>query len=154
MNTRLQVEHCVSEMVSGLDLIEWMIKIAEGKELLPQNKIKISGHAIECRITAEDPKSFVPSPGKITKYVAPAGRNVRMESHIYQGYNVPPFYDSMIGKLVVYDNNRDRAISKMKVALDELIVGGIKTTRDFHLQMMNNVDFLNNNYDTNYLAKH
>lgn len=77
-----------------------------------------------------------------------------MESHIYQGYNVPPFYDSMIGKLVVYDNNRDRAISKMKVALDELIVGGIKTTRDFHLQMMNNVDFLNNNYDTNYLAKH
>lgn len=154
MNTRLQVEHCVSEMVSGLDLIEWMIKIAEGKELLPQNKIKISGHAIECRITAEDPKSFVPSPGKITKYVAPAGRNVRMESHIYQGYNVPPFYDSMIGKLVVYDNNRDRAISKMKVALDELIIGGIKTTRDFHLQMMNNVDFLNNNYDTNYLAKH
>ena len=154
MNTRLQVEHCVSEMVSGLDLIEWMIRIAQGEKLLPQNGIKLSGHAIECRITAEDPKSFVPSPGKITKYVAPGGRNVRMDSHIFEGYSVPPFYDSMIGKLIVYDKNRERAIAKMRVALDELIVQGIKTTRDFHRLMMDNKDFLTNNYDTNYLSRH
>lgn len=154
MNTRLQVEHCVSEMVSGLDLIEWMIRIAQGEKLLPQSEIKLSGHALECRITAEDPKSFVPSPGKITKYVAPGGRNVRMDSHIFEGYSVPPFYDSMIGKLITYDKNRDRAIAKMRVALDELIVQGIKTTRDFHRLMMDNKDFLTNNYDTNYLSKH
>ena len=154
MNTRLQVEHTVSEMRSGLDLIEWMIRIAQGEKLLPQSEIKFSGHALECRITAEDSKSFMPNPGKITKYVAPGGRNVRMDSHVYEGYSVPPYYDSMIGKLIVYDKDRARAIAKMKVALDELIIGGIKSTRDFHLRMMNNPDFVDNNYDTNYLAKH
>ena len=154
MNTRLQVEHCVSEMCSGLDLIEWMIRIAQGEKLLDQKDIKLSGHAIECRITAEDPKSFTPNPGKITKYVAPGGRNVRMDSHIYEGYSVPPYYDSMIGKLIVHDTNRDKAIAKMKVALDELIIQGIKTTKDFHIGMMNNDDFVNNLYDTNYLSKH
>lgn len=154
MNTRLQVEHTVSEMRSGLDLIEWMIRIAQGEKLLPQSEIKFSGHALECRITAEDSKSFMPNPGKITKYVAPGGRNVRMDSHVYEGYSVPPYYDSMIGKLIVYDKDRARAIAKMKVALNELIIGGIKSTRDFHLRMMNNPDFVDNNYDTNYLAKH
>lgn len=154
MNTRLQVEHCVSEMVSGLDLIEWMIRIAQGEKLPPQSEIKLSGHAIECRIAAEDPKSFMPNPGKITKFVAPGGRNVRLDSHIYEGYTIPPYYDSMIGKLIVYENDRDRAIAKMKIALDELIVGGIRTTRDFHIQMMQNPDFISNHYDTNYLAKH
>lgn len=154
MNTRLQVEHCVSEMVSGLDLIEWMIRIAQGEKLLDQSEIKLSGHAIECRITAEDPKSFTPSPGKILKYTAPGGRNVRMDSHIYQNYSVPPFYDSMIGKLIAYDTTRDRAIAKMKVALRQLRISGIKTTRDFHIKMMENADFINNNYDTNYLSTH
>ena len=154
MNTRLQVEHCVSEMVSGIDIIEQMIKVAEGYALPSQESIKLRGHSIECRITAEDPKSFVPSPGKLARYVSPAGRNVRMESHCYQGYSVPPYYDSMIGKLVVWAEDRNRAIAKMKVALNELIVGGIKTTRDFHLKMMDNPDFLNNHYDTNYLARH
>ncbi|NDJ26704.1 acetyl-CoA carboxylase biotin carboxylase subunit [Campylobacter sp. MIT 12-8780] len=154
MNTRLQVEHCVSEMISGVDIIEQMIKVAEGYALPAQETIKLRGHSIECRITAEDPKSFVPSPGKITKYVPPAGRNVRMESHCYQGYSVPPYYDSMIGKLVVWGEDRNRAIAKMKVALDELIVSGIKTTRDFHSAMMENPDFLNNTFDTNYLARH
>ena len=154
MNTRLQVEHCVSEMVSGLDLIEWMIRIAQGEALLTQDSFTCKGHALECRITAEDPKSFAPSPGKITKYVAPGGRNVRMDSHIYEGYSVPPFYDSMIGKLIVYDTDRTRAIAKMKVALDELIISGIKTTTSFHRAMMENSDFINNNYDTNYLSKH
>lgn len=154
MNTRLQVEHCVSEMCSGLDLIEWMIRISQGERLPEQKDIKLSGHSIECRITAEDPKSFTPNPGKITKYVAPGGRNVRMDSHVYEGYSVPPYYDSMIGKLIVYDIDRNRAIAKMKVALDELIIQGIKTTKDFHMNMMNNDDFINNLYDTNYLAKH
>ncbi|MGG7073913.1 acetyl-CoA carboxylase biotin carboxylase subunit [Campylobacter sp. 9BO] len=154
MNTRLQVEHCVSEMVSGLDIIEWMIRVAEGESLPSQESIKLNGHAIECRITAEDPKSFTPSPGEITKYVAPAGRNVRMESHVYQGYSVPPYYDSMIGKLVVWDEDRNKAIQKMHVALEQLVVSGIKTTRDFHINMMKNKDFLTNNYDTNYLSKH
>lgn len=154
MNTRLQVEHCVSEMVSGVDIIEQMIKVAEGYALPSQESIKLRGHSIECRITAEDPKSFVPSPGKLTRYVSPAGRNVRMESHCYQGYSVPPYYDSMIGKLVVWGEDRNRAIAKMKVALNELIVRGIKTTRDFHINMMDNPDFINNNFDTNYLARH
>ena len=154
LNTRLQVEHCVSEMCSGLDLIEWMIRISQGERLPEQKDIKLSGHSIECRITAEDPKSFTPNPGKITKYVAPGGRNVRMDSHVYEGYSVPPYYDSMIGKLIVYDIDRNRAIAKMKVALDELIIQGIKTTKDFHINMMNNDDFINNLYDTNYLAKH
>ncbi|MDL0095171.1 acetyl-CoA carboxylase biotin carboxylase subunit [Campylobacter vicugnae] len=154
MNTRLQVEHCVSEMCSGLDLIEWMIRIAQGEKLLDQSQIKLEGHAIECRITAEDPKSFTPNPGKITKYVAPGGRNVRMDSHVYEGYSVPPYYDSMIGKLIVHDTDRNKAIAKMKVALDQLIIQGIKTTKDFHIGMMNNDDFINNLYDTNYLAKH
>lgn len=154
MNTRLQVEHCVSEMVSGVDIIEQMIKVAEGYALPSQESIKLRGHSIECRITAEDPKSFVPSPGKLTRYVPPAGRNVRMESHCYQGYSVPPYYDSMIGKLVVWGEDRNRAIAKMKVALNELIVRGIKTTRDFHINMMDNPDFINNSFDTNYLARH
>lgn len=154
MNTRLQVEHCVSEMVSGLDLVEWMIRIAQGEKLLSQDEINLSGHALECRITAEDPKSFVPNPGKITKYIAPGGRNVRMDSHIYEGYSVPPYYDSMIGKLIVYEKNRNKAIAKMRVALDELVIQGIKTTKDFHRTMMDNLDFINNNYDTNYLSKH
>ncbi|ANE36458.1 acetyl-CoA carboxylase, biotin carboxylase [Campylobacter iguaniorum] len=154
MNTRLQVEHCVSEMCSGLDLIEWMIRIAQGEKLLSQDEINLKGHAIECRITAEDPKSFTPNPGKITKYIVPGGRNVRMDSHVYEGYSVPPYYDSMIGKLIVYDKDRTRAIAKMKVALDELVIQGIKTTKDFHLNMMDNSDFINNLYDTNYLSKH
>ena len=154
MNTRLQVEHCVSEMVSGLDIVEWMIRVAQGEKLPSQESIEFKGHALECRITAEDPKTFTPCPGKITKYVCPGGRNVRMDSHIYQDYSIPPFYDSMIGKLIVWDTDRNRAIHKMKVALEQLVVHGIKTTRDFHIAMMENPDFINNNYDTNYLSRH
>ena len=131
-----------------------MIRVAQGEKLPSQESIEFKGHALECRITAEDPKTFTPCPGKITKYICPGGRNVRMDSHVYEGYSVPPYYDSMIGKLIVYDKDRTRAIAKMKVALDELIIGGIKSTRDFHLRMMNNPDFVDNNYDTNYLAKH
>ena len=152
MNTRLQVEHTVSEMVSGLDIIELMIRVAEGERVPSQDTINLSGHAIECRITAEDPVKFIPSPGKVTKYVAPGGRNVRMDSHLYQGYNVPPTYDSMIGKLIVWGENREKAIAKMKNSLSELQIEGIKTVTDFHLKMMDNVDFKENNFDTNYLS--
>ena len=152
MNTRLQVEHPVSEMVSNTDIIEWMIKIAEGKELPKQEEIELKGHAIECRITAEDPVKFIPSPGKVTKWIIPGGRNVRIDSHIYQNYTVPPYYDSLIAKLIVWGENRERAIAKMNEALREFEVEGIKTVIDFHRHMMKNPDFLNNNYDTNYLS--
>ncbi|PSM53240.1 acetyl-CoA carboxylase, biotin carboxylase [Campylobacter blaseri] len=154
MNTRLQVEHCVSEMVSGLDIVELMIRVAQGEKLPSQDEVILRGHSIECRITAEDPKSFVPSPGTITKYIAPGGRSVRMDSHIFQGYTIPPFYDSMIGKLIVHASTREKAISKMNVALHQLTIQGIKTTRNFHINMMENKDFRDNNFDTNYLSKY
>lgn len=154
MNTRLQVEHCVSEMVSGIDIVEWMIRVAEGEKLPPQESIKLQGHAIECRITAEDPKKFIPSPGKITTYITPGGRNVRLDSHAYSGYVVPSHYDSMIGKLIVLGKDRRHAIRKMELALRELEIKGIKVITPFHIQMMNNDDFINNNYDTKYLEKH
>ena len=152
MNTRLQVEHTVSEMVSGIDIIEWMIKIAEGKELFPQSDVNLKGHSIECRITAEDPEKFIPSPGKITKWIAPGGRNIRIDSHAYCNYTVSPHYDSMIGKLIVWAEDRNRAISKMKTALEEFEVEGVKTIIPFHYEMMNNQDFIENRYDTNYLG--
>ncbi len=152
MNTRLQVEHPVSEMVSGVDIIEWMIRVAEGEKLFSQDSINFSGHSIECRITAEDPVKFLPSPGKITQWIIPGGRNVRVDSHAYCGYTVPQYYDSMIGKLIVWGEDRDRAISKMKEALKEFEVEGIKTVIDFHISMMENPDFIENNYDTNYLG--
>ncbi len=154
MNTRLQVEHCVSEMVSGLDLVKLMIEVAEGKELPSQDSFELKGHAIECRITAEDAKKFIPSPGKITSYITPGGRNVRLDSHVYQGYNVPPTYDSMIGKLIVLGRDRNHAIRKMECALREFKIEGIKTIIPFHIDMMKNQDFISNNYDTNYLANH
>ncbi len=154
MNTRLQVEHPVTEMVSGLDIIEQMINIAEGKELPKQSDINLKGHAIECRITAEDPNKFIPNAGKITKWIIAGGVNVRVDSHAYSGYSVPPHYDSMIGKLIVYSENRDKAISKMKRALSEFEVEGIKTTIPFHQKMMTNPDFINNKYNTRYLESY
>lgn len=151
MNTRLQVEHCVSEMVSGLDLIELMIRVAEGEALPPQESIVLTGHSIECRITAEDPIKFLPCPGKITQWIAPGGRNVRIDTHAHAGYIVPPTYDSMIGKLIVYGKDRDEAIERMHRALSEFTITGIKTTIPFHMKMMKNPDFITNNFDTKYL---
>ncbi|WP_417325868.1 acetyl-CoA carboxylase biotin carboxylase subunit [Halarcobacter sp.] len=151
MNTRLQVEHPVSEMVSGIDIIELMIKVAEGEKLPPQESIKFRGHSIEVRITAEDPNSFLPSPGKVKQWFVPGGRNVRVDSHVYAGYVVPPYYDSMIGKLIVWGRDREKAINIMKRALNEFEVEGIKTTIPFHQKMMENEDFIANNYDTKYL---
>jgi len=154
MNTRLQVEHCVSEMVSGLDLIEMMIRVAEGEALPPQESVILSGHSIECRITAEDPIKFLPCPGKITQWIAPGGRNVRVDTHAHGGYIVPPTYDSMIGKLIVYGTDRNDAIARMHRALSEFTITGIKTTIPFHMKMMQNPDFINNNFDTKYLENY
>jgi acetyl-CoA carboxylase, biotin carboxylase subunit len=136
MNTRLQVEHCVSEMVSGLDLIEMMIRVAEGEALPSQESVVLTGHSIECRITAEDPIKFLPCPGKITQWIAPGGRNVRIDTHAHAGYIVPPTYDSMIGKLIVYGKDRNDAIERMHRALSEFTISGIKTTIPFHMKMM------------------
>lgn len=154
MNTRLQVEHPVSEMVSGIDIVELMIKVAEGEKVPAQESIKFRGHAIECRITAEDPNSFLPSPGKVTQWMVPGGRNVRVDSHVYTNYVVPPYYDSMIGKLIVWGRDRNKAINIMKRALAEFEVEGIKTTIPFHQKMMENEDFISNNYDTKYLENY
>ena len=154
MNTRLQVEHCVSEMVSGIDIIEWMIRVAEGEALPSQEEITLKGHAIECRITAEDPVSFLPSPGKIQKWIAPGGKDVRIDTHAYCNYIIPTHYDSMIGKLIVWGENRDRAIAKMRRALDEFEVGGVRTVIEFHRKMMRNEDFISNNFDTKYLENY
>ncbi|MGL2419158.1 acetyl-CoA carboxylase biotin carboxylase subunit [Helicobacter pylori] len=153
MNTRLQVEHTISEMVSGLNLIEWMIKIAQGEKLPNQESFSLKGHAIECRITAEDPKKFYPSPGKITEWIAPGGVNVRLDSHAHAHYVVPTHYDSMIGKLIVWGENRERAIAKMKRALKEFKVEGIKTTIPFHLEMLENADFRQAKIHTKYLEE-
>ncbi|MCI4406736.1 MAG: acetyl-CoA carboxylase biotin carboxylase subunit [Sulfuricurvum sp.] len=154
MNTRLQVEHCVSEMVSGLDLIEMMIRVAEGEALPSQESVVLTGHSIECRITAEDPVKFLPCPGKITQWIAPGGRNVRIDTHAHAGYIVPPTYDSMIGKLIVYGKDRDDAIKRMHRALSEFTITGIKTTIPFHMKMMKNPDFINNHFDTKYLENY
>ncbi|WP_345993049.1 acetyl-CoA carboxylase biotin carboxylase subunit [Sulfurimonas sp. HSL-1716] len=151
MNTRLQVEHTVSEMVSGLDLVKMMIEVAEGKELPKQEEITLHGHSIECRITAEDPIKFLPCPGKISTWIAPGGKDVRIDTHAHANYIVPPTYDSMIGKLIVYGKDRAEAIARMHRALSEFQVSGIKTTIPFHKKMMKNPDFLSNNFDTKYL---
>ena len=151
MNTRLQVEHTVSEMVSGLDLVKMMIEVAEGKELPKQEEIKLQGHSIECRITAEDPIKFLPCPGKINTWIAPGGKDVRIDTHAHANYIVPSTYDSMIGKLIVYGNDRAEAIARMHRALSEFQITGIKTTIPFHKKMMANPDFINNNFDTKYL---
>lgn len=153
MNTRLQVEHTVSEMVSGLDLVEWMIKIAEGEKLPDQSEIGFEGHSIECRITAEDPKKFFPCPGKITQWIAPGGSHVRLDSHAYCNYVVPMHYDSMIGKLIVWGETRERAIARMKRALQEFHIEGIKTTIPFHIAMMDNQDFKQSKIYTKYLEE-
>ncbi len=151
MNTRLQVEHPISEEISGMDAIELMIRIAQGEKLPSQDEICFDGHAIECRITAEDPNTFLPSPGKITHWFAPGGRNVRIDSHCFANYVVPQTYDSLIAKLIVWDKTREGAIAIMKQALNEFQVSGIRTSIDFHKRMMINPDFINNNFDTKYL---
>ncbi|AWB65733.1 acetyl-CoA carboxylase biotin carboxylase subunit [Saccharobesus litoralis] len=154
MNTRIQVEHPVTEMVTGVDLIKEQLKIAAGQPLsLTQDDIKIKGHAIECRINAEDPERFIPSPGKITRFHSPGGMGVRWDSHIYAGYTVPPHYDSMIGKLITFGENRGIAIARMKNALDELVVEGIKVNVPLQQKIMDDENFQNGGSNIHYLEK-
>ncbi|HMQ69230.1 MAG TPA: acetyl-CoA carboxylase biotin carboxylase subunit [Ignavibacteria bacterium] len=151
MNTRIQVEHPVTEEITETDLIREQIRIANG-EKLSKKKIKLRGHSIECRINAEDPdNNFRPSPGIVTAFNQPGGNGIRVDTHCYTGYMIPPFYDSMIGKLITYAPTRNDAIRKMSRALDEFVVEGIKTTIPFHQMIMQNDKFLNNDYDTGFI---
>jgi len=153
MNTRIQVEHCVTEEITGIDLIREQIRVANGEEL-NLGEIKFEGHAMECRINAEDYEhNFRPSPGLVTAFNQPGGFGVRVDTHCYNGYTIPPYYDSMIGKLIVKGRTREEAIKKMSRALEEFIVEGIKTTIPFHMIIMKNEDFMNNNYDTSFIEK-
>ncbi len=154
MNTRIQVEHPVTEMVTGVDLIKEQLRVAAGQPLsFTQDDIKLRGHAIECRINAEDPERFLPSPGKIERFHSAGGMGIRWESHIYSGYTVPAYYDSMIGKLIAYGENRDVAIARMKNALNEMIVEGIKTNIPLQLKIMNDENFQHGGANIHYLEK-
>jgi acetyl-CoA carboxylase biotin carboxylase subunit len=154
MNTRLQVEHPVTEMITGVDIVKEQILIADGNKLsITQKDIVIKGHAIECRINAEDPDSFMPSPGKITSYHPAGGLGIRIESHIYDGYSVPPHYDSMIGKLIVYGENRENALKKMQGALSETLIGGIKTNIPLQQKIINDEGFKKGEVSIHYLEK-
>jgi acetyl-CoA carboxylase biotin carboxylase subunit len=154
MNTRLQVEHPVTEMISGIDLVREQIRVANGDGLsFKQDEIHLHGHAIECRINAEDPQTFVPSPGLVKNYVAPGGMHVRVDSGLYAGYRVPPFYDSMIAKLIVYGTTRERCIMRLKRALEEFVVEGMKTTVPLHERIVRAPAFEDGNYTIKWLER-
>jgi acetyl-CoA carboxylase biotin carboxylase subunit len=154
MNTRIQVEHPITETVTGVDIIKEQLSIAAGNKLRYRQKdIQIKGHAIECRINAEDPVTFLPSPGKIEFYHPPGGPGVRVDSHIYNSYVVPPNYDSLIGKIITYGESRELAIARMKNALDEMVIEGIKTNIDMHRKILNNQAFLKGGVNIHYLEK-
>jgi acetyl-CoA carboxylase biotin carboxylase subunit len=155
MNTRIQVEHAVTEMITGFDLIKMQIRTAAGEPLkLAQGDIKLSGHAIECRINAEDPVSFRPSPGSVSEYYCPGGPGVRVDSNLYNGYTVLPYYDSMIAKLIVVGADRSEAIARMKRSLDEFIVHGIQTTIPLHKQIMEHFAFVKGEVNTDYIDRY
>jgi acetyl-CoA carboxylase biotin carboxylase subunit len=156
MNTRIQVEHPVTEMVTGVDIIKEMISVAAGNPLsFTQADIKINGWSIECRVNAEDPdRNFIPSPGLITFYLPPGGLGVRVDSAAYQGYTIPPYYDSMIAKLIVWGETREEAISRMKRALNEFMIAGVSTTIPFHLKLLNHKKFILGDFDIKFLEDH
>jgi len=154
MNTRVQVEHPVTEMVTGVDIVKEQLMIASGEPLrLRQENIQVMGHSFECRINAEDPRTFMPSPGKITMFHAPGGLGVRMDSHIYSGYSVPPHYDSLVGKLITWGVDREAALTRMRGALDELLVEGIKTNTDLHKDLVRDTHFQEGGVNIHYLEK-
>ena len=154
MNTRVQVEHPVTEMVTGVDIIREQILVCSGQPLsYKQNEIKLKGNAFECRINAEDSKTFMPSPGKVDNYHAPGGLGVRVDSHLYSGYSVPPYYDSMIAKVIAYADDRETALKRMANALDELIVSGIKTNTDLQKELVRDCAFAEGGVNIHYLEK-
>ena len=152
MNTRVQVEHPVSEMVTGIDIVKEMLSIAAGNKLsFTQDDVVIRGHSLECRINAEDPKTFMPSPGTVKHFHAPGGNGVRVDSHLYSGYAVPPNYDSLIGKLITYGATRDEAMARMRNALDEIVVDGIKTNIPLHRDLVRDEGFCKGGVNIHYL---
>jgi acetyl-CoA carboxylase, biotin carboxylase subunit len=152
MNTRVQVEHPVTEMVTGIDIVKEQLRIASGMPLsIRQEDVRIRGHAIECRINAEDPVSFMPCPGKINLFHAPGGNGIRVDSHIYSGYTVPPYYDSLIGKLISYGSTRDEALVRMQNALDELLIDGIRTNTPLHKDILRDPNFRKGGTNIHYL---
>ena len=155
MNTRVQVEHCVSEMISGVDIVKEQVRVAAGHRLsVTQDDICLRGHAIECRINAEDPdRDFMPFAGKIEGYIAPGGFGVRVDSHAYTGYTIPPYYDSMVGKLICWGKDREDARLRMLRALNEYVITGIKTTIPFHREILNNDIFISGKFNTSFLEK-
>ena len=155
MNTRLQVEHPVTEMITGIDLVREQIRIAAGEPLnYKQQDITFSGHAIECRINAEDPLTFAPSPGRISDYHAPGGLDVRVDSALYAGYTVPPYYDSLVAKLIVHGKTRNGCLMRLRRALQEYVIGGIVTTIPLHQALIENPDFIEGKYDIHWLEKY
>jgi acetyl-CoA carboxylase biotin carboxylase subunit len=154
MNTRLQVEHPISEMVSGVDIVREQLRIADGAPLgYRQAEIRLSGHAIECRINAESPQDFRPSPGRVTDYHAPGGLGVRVDSALYQGYVVPPFYDSLISKLVAHGRTRNECLMRLRRALEEYVIGGIETTIPLHQRLLDTREFIDGDYDIHWLER-
>ncbi|WP_134624926.1 acetyl-CoA carboxylase biotin carboxylase subunit [Pseudomonas aeruginosa] len=154
MNTRVRLEHPVSEMVTGVDIVKEMLRIASGEKLsIRQEDVVIRGHALECRINAEDPKTFMPSPGKVKHFHAHGGNGVRVDSHLYSGYSVPPNYDSLVGKVITYGADRDEALARMRNALDELIVDGIKTNTELHKDLVRDAAFCKGGVNIHYLEK-
>ena len=154
MNTRIQVEHPVTEMITGIDLIEWQIRVAQGEPLeFTQQDLKMKGHAIECRINAEHPFKFTPSPGKVELFHAPGGRNVRVDSAVYTGYNIPPYYDSMIAKVITHARTRERCIRTMQRAIDEMAVIGVETNRELHQRLLANPGFQSGNFNIHFLER-
>jgi acetyl-CoA carboxylase biotin carboxylase subunit len=154
INTRIQVEHPVTEMITGVDIIKEQIKLAAGEPLsLKQQDVKFSGHSIECRVNAEDPERFIPSPGTVSLFVPPGGYGVRTDTAAYSGWKVPAYYDSLIAKVIVHGNDRDEAILKMRRALNEFIIDGIKSTIPFFLKIFDNPDFISGNFNTSFLQK-
>lgn len=152
MNTRLQIEHTVTEMITGIDLVREQIRVAAGLPLsFKQGDIKLTGHAIECRINAENPETFIPSPGRITDFHAPGGLGVRVDSALYHGYTVPPYYDSMIAKLIVHGTNRNECLLRLRRSLEEFVVGGVQTTLPLHQRLISQPDFINGDYDVHWL---
>ncbi|PZV40188.1 acetyl-CoA carboxylase biotin carboxylase subunit [Mesorhizobium kowhaii] len=155
MNTRLQVEHPVTEAITGIDLVHEQIRVASGGGLsVKQEDIKFNGHAIECRINAEDPRTFTPSPGTITHFHTPGGLGIRVDSGVYSGYKIPPYYDSLIGKLIVHGRNRVECMMRLRRALDEFVVDGIKTTLPLFRDLVGNADIANGDYDIHWLEKY
>ncbi len=154
MNTRIQVEHPVTEMITGVDLVAEQIRIAAGEELsIKKERIRLRGHAIEVRVNAENPRTFAPSPGKIKEYHAPGGLGVRMDSAIYKGYSIPPYYDSMVGKLIVHGRNREECLRRLLRAIEETVIEGIQTTLPLHEWIITQPDFISGNYTIHWLEK-